>query len=243
MNKQIDFMVIGAHADDAEIGMGATIAKMCSEGKHGILVDLTSSTAATRGTPKQRIKEAKNAMRVLGGSGLTRINLGLRDAYLKVCDETIFKVIESIRTNKPVIVFTHYCVDYHPDHNTTCEIVKQAVYKSGLASLLPDIPSYRPRRLFHFMGPVYFEPVFCVAVNNFFDIKMNALMEYRSQFHTEDVSKFFGKTDISSPAFLELIETRARSLGTRIRAKYAEGFWCREIAEVVDPTMLQGEPY
>ncbi|MGL1901233.1 MAG: bacillithiol biosynthesis deacetylase BshB1 [Fibrobacterales bacterium] len=241
--EQIDFMAIGAHADDVEICAGGTIAKMCAEGKRGIIVDMTEPTAATRGTPAQRGLEAENALKVLGDGQLTRINLKLHDAHLAVTDETIETVIRTLRTYRPTVVLTHYFDDYHPDHYTTGEIVKAACYKSGLKSLMPELEPFRPKRLFHFMGPVWFEPTFCIDISKQFETKIAALMEYKSQFHTEQSEAFEGKTDISSPEFMDFIKSRARMLGTRIKSKQAEGFWCRELAEVQDLTSLSGDPY
>ncbi|MGL1935880.1 MAG: bacillithiol biosynthesis deacetylase BshB1 [Fibrobacterales bacterium] len=241
--EQIDFMAIGAHADDVEICAGGTIAKMCAEGKRGIIVDMTEPTAATRGTPEQRALEAENALKVLGEGTLTRINLNLHDAHLSVTDEAVETVIRVLRTYRPTVVLTHYFDDYHPDHYMTGEIVKAACYKAGLKSLMPELAPFRPKRLFHFMGPVWFEPTFCIDISEQFEIKIAALMEYKSQFHTDEKESFAGKTDISSPEFMDFIKSRARMLGTRIKSRHAEGFWCRELAEVQDLTALSGDPY
>ncbi len=241
--ESVDFMAIGAHADDVEICAGGTVAKMCSEGKSGVIVDMTQPTAATRGTPEQRALEAGNALQVLGKGALKRVNLGLHDAHLTVSDEAVEAVIRVLRTYRPKIVLTHYFDDYHPDHYSTGEIVKAACYKSGLKSLMPELEAFRPQRLFHFMGPVWFEPTFCIDITDHFETKIAALMEYKSQFHTDESDSFEGKTDISSPEFMDFIKARSRALGTRIRSKQAEGFWCREIAEVNDLTGLSGDSY
>jgi hypothetical protein len=50
--------------------------------------------------------------------------------------------------------------------------------------------------------------------------------------------RFAGKTDLATPAFLEAMEVRARFFGQRIRRRYAEAFWCEELAEIADPTAL-----
>jgi hypothetical protein len=37
---------------------------------------------------------------------------------------------------------------------------------------------------------------------------------------------------------MDALEIRARFYGQRIRRRYAEAFWCEEVAEVADPTAL-----
>ena len=237
----MDYMVIAAHADDAELGCGGTILKLNSQGCRGVIVDMTSATAATLGNAETRIQEAQKAADILGVE--ERVNLRLRDAHLK-CDEAhVLKVIEVIRKYRPKILITQYFDDYHPDHYTTAEIVKSAWYKSGLRSLLPDQEAYRPERLFHFMGPVFFEPTFCVDISEFYEKKMEAVYAYETQFHYPGKKVEDAKTQIASPAFIEFVQTRNRDLGTRIRRDYAEGFYCRELAEVDNICNLGGKAY
>ena len=235
--EAIDFMVIAAHADDAELGCGGTILKMVDLGHQGILVDMTKATAATRGTPEQRIAEATNAAKILG---CTRINLGLPDAKLENSEANLFILIDLIRKYKPRMVFTHYPQDWHPDHTVTATLVEQAWYKAGLKALKTagHFEAFRPRRLFYFLGSVEVEPVFCVDISDYWEQKISLIQTYESQFFTQQVEQWSGKTAISSPDFMEFIEVRNRFYGSRIKRKYAEAFWCKEWAEVFDPCAL-----
>ena len=45
-------LVFGAHPDDVELGCGATIAKLVSDGKSVGIVDLTKGEMGTNGTPE-----------------------------------------------------------------------------------------------------------------------------------------------------------------------------------------------
>jgi N-acetylglucosamine malate deacetylase 1 len=233
----VDFMVIAAHADDAELGCGGTILKMVHLGRSGLLVDMTQATAATRGTPEQRLAEAAQAAKLLG---CPRINLGLADAKLENSEANLILLMDLMRKYRPRMVFTHHPQDWHPDHTVTAQLVEQAWYKAGLKALnTPNgEPSYRPRRLFHFIGSVEVEPIFCVDISDFWEQKLKVIHAYESQFYTQTADQWKGMTAISSPDFMEFIETRNRYYGTRIKRKYAEGFWCREWAEVFDPCAL-----
>ncbi|WP_258235325.1 PIG-L family deacetylase, partial [Paenibacillus agaridevorans] len=41
--ESVDILVFGAHADDAEIGMGGTIAKHAKDGRRIVICDLTQA--------------------------------------------------------------------------------------------------------------------------------------------------------------------------------------------------------
>jgi hypothetical protein len=72
---------------------------------------------------------------------------------------------------------------------------------------------------------------------------MKAILSFASQFYSHEFENYEGKTDLSSPEFLDFIRIRNRHYGTLIRTEYAEGFWCREIAEVSDITNLGERAY
>jgi LmbE family N-acetylglucosaminyl deacetylase len=61
-----DILAFGAHPDDVELGCGGTIAKMVSEGKKCVIVDLTRGELGTRGTDETRKAEAADAAKILG---------------------------------------------------------------------------------------------------------------------------------------------------------------------------------
>lgn len=157
-----DFMAIGAHADDIEINAGGTIAKLLSQGRSGVLVDLTDASAGTRGTPELRLREAeaaaqslaKTAARLMAKTStqsvapirrtsraarapnLIRINLGLPDGHLTDSVEAHSLLIAAIRRFRPRILITHGEQEAHPDHGAACRLVQGAAFKSGLQKLV-----------------------------------------------------------------------------------------------------------
>ena len=66
-----DAMCIGAHPDDVEIGMGATVAGMVRRGKRVVIVDLTNGEPTPHGTPERRAAESAEAARILGAERRT----------------------------------------------------------------------------------------------------------------------------------------------------------------------------
>ncbi|MDB5047309.1 MAG: LmbE family protein [Fibrobacteres bacterium] len=233
-------MAIGAHPDDIELGCGGTLLRLASLGKRGVLVDMTDASMGTRGTPEIRAREAKAAAKVLKAE---RVNLGLPDGRLADGWEAQKRLIDQIRHFRPKVVITHHWREEHPDHELTSRIVKQAVYKSGLAKLDVAGAPHRPGRLFYFVGVELHEPSFCVDITPFWDAKLKAVLCYKSQFHNPKAKAFKGKTDLASPEFMEFLTIRNRFWGSRIKRRYAEAFVSTELPEVHDLTALGGERF
>jgi bacillithiol biosynthesis deacetylase BshB1 len=231
MTRDVDFLCVGAHADDIELGMGGTVAKMSRLGKAGLLVDLTDGSMGTRGTPQARAQEASEAARILGAR---RRNLGFADGTLRVGDPALLaSLVDLFREVRPRTVFTHPLHDRHPDHEAAASVVREAVFKSGLSKWPSPREAFRPARLFHWMGPRQGDPDFCVDVTLDWPVRLEAVSAYRSQFGKEGP-----ETAISGSAFHEFLAARSRYLGSRIRSTLAEGFTCDELPEILDPCDL-----
>lgn len=232
----LDFLCVGAHADDVELGMGATVAKLVQKGHRGAIVDLSDASMGTRGTPEDRLREAAEAARILG---VERHNLGFRDGFLDSRDpELRRRFAELIRSFRPRVVFTHPLHDRHPDHEQVAKLVRQVGFLTGLAKYPLEGEAFRPSRIFHWMGARDGEPDFCVDVGSTWEIRRKAIAAYGSQFGTNGPA-----TPISGASFHELLESRGRFLGSRIRAERAEGFFCDELPEIVDPCSLSGRDF
>lgn len=230
----IDFIAIGAHADDVEISAGGTVAKLVRAGRVGGIVDLTDASMGTRGTPAGRLEEARRAASILGVA--FRENLGLRDGFLTPRDPEVVRLLVDIfRRHRPRVVFTHPARDRHPDHEACAALVREAAFKAGLAKFPAPGEPWRPRRVFHWMGARDAEPDFCVEVSATWSLRDEALRAYPSQFGRRDGEP---ETPISGAEFHALVESRARHLGGRIRGLMAEGFTCEELPEVIDPCTL-----
>ena len=230
----LDFLAIGAHADDIEIGAGGTVAKLVALGRRGALLDLTDASMGTRGTPARRLEEAAAAARILGVD--LRRNLGLRDGFLAPHEpEAIRLLVEVLRELRPRVVFTHPLRDRHPDHEACAALVREACFKAGLAKFPAAGSPWRPGRIFHWLGARDGEPDFCVDVTESWETRRRALEAYPTQFAP---LPGMPQTAISGSSFQEVLEARARHLGSRIRTVHAEGFTCEEIPEVVDPCAL-----
>ncbi len=231
MNTDLDFLCVGAHADDVELGMGGTVAKLVRLGKRGAILDLSDASMGTRGTVEERTREALEAARILG---VPRSNLGFRDGFLDSRDPALrTRLTEYVRRVRPAVVFTHPLRDRHPDHEQTAQLVRDMTFLSGLAKYPSDEVAFRPSRVFHWMGARDGDPDFCVDVSQDWETRQKAIAAFGSQFGAEGPT-----TPLSGQSFRDFLEARGRFLGSRIRAKMAEGFYCDELPEIFDPTTL-----
>ena len=231
-------MVVAAHPDDAELFAGGTVLALRALGRRGMLVDVTDGAAGTRGSAALRAREAAAAAARLG---VARTCLGEPDGRVRNTLEAQEKLIAVLRRYRPKVVFTHHPAEEHPDHGATAALVKEAAFRAGLVRV--EVPGgdapFRPGRLYYaVLSATSVLPTFCVDVTAQWESKLRVLRCYKSQFHNPGATRFSGKTDLATPAFLDALEVRARWFGQRIRRRYAEAFWCEELAEVVDPTAL-----
>lgn len=233
---KLDLLILAAHPDDAELGCAGTIAKHISLGYKVGIVDLTQGDLGTRGTIESRAEEAAAAAAILGVS--VRENLKLRDGFFRNDEEHQLKVIRAIRKYQPEIVLANATHDRHSDHGRASALEYDACFLSGLVKIETvdeqgrKQQPWRPRSVYHYIQSVMIQPDFIVDVSDFWDLKMQAIKAFKSQFF--DPSSAEPETYISKPGFLRMIESRAVEFGHAINAQYGEGYTHRQTPGVND---------
>ena len=229
---KLDVLVFAAHPDDAELSMGGTIARFTSNGLKVGVIDLTKAELSTRGDVVTRANETKTATKILKLK--VRENLGVNDGEINLSQKLLKTLIIKIRTYNPSIVFAPYFNDRHPDHMDVSNLVKRAVFSSGLekfktTSSGKNQKAFRPKKIFYYMQTYLFAPTFIVEISDYFHLKMKSVNAYKSQFHNPAIKK--EDTFISRPGFLDYVEARAKFYGFQIRKNYGEPFYCEEDIE------------
>ena len=221
MNETADILCFGAHADDVEIGMGGTIAKYVCKGKTVVIVDLTQANLSSNGTVDIRLEEANQAAQILGV--MKRENLQMPDRDLLLSSDKIAKVTWVIRKYRPKAIFSPYGVDRHPDHGACTEIVKEAIFSSGIFHYLPDCPYPPVKVLKHYLYMIngFHTPDFYVDISDNMETKLEALRAYASQFSLQPDSV---KTPLTE-GYLSRVKNREFVYGQEIQCAYAEGFF------------------
>jgi len=202
---------------------GATLAKLSQNGTRVGIIDLTGGEMGTRGTARQREREAAESARILGARFRETLDFG--DGALRTGDAEVIALAERIREHRPRIVITSPRETRHPDHSKTARLVADASFLAGLRKFPAKGKPHRPDRVLYGMERYLFLPSFVVDVSKAWDTKMRALRAFESQFHRPGAKGAKGaQTFISRPEFLEEIEARGRFFGEQVGVRYGEPF-------------------
>ena len=129
----LKILCIGGHPDDPESGCGGTLAKLSAAGHDVTIVYLTRGEAGIDGKSHTeaaaiRSKEAEAACKVLSSKSHF---LGQVDGNTTVSNEWIDKMTSFVEGVKPDIVFTHWPIDSHKDHQAASMLTTQAWMRGG----------------------------------------------------------------------------------------------------------------
>jgi len=229
MNKLHRIMAIGAHPDDVEFSMGGTISKLRSSGHEVMIIDITDGEPTPHGSKEIRNNESMEAAKVLG---VERKTLHFQNRFLFDDIEVRKSVAAEIRLFRPDIIFAHYPLDAHPDHQSASQLSMAARFYGKLSYI--DLPGerYFAPRIFYFFSVhlrISPQPDFCLDISNEIDIKINSLLSYKSQFHEINKSIRGGQEMGKEERVTDFIKTQNAYWGNRIGTAFAEPFYSPEI--------------
>ena len=235
--QTVELLAIAAHRDDVELTCGGTLAKAVRAGHRVGILDLTQGEMGTRGDAATRAAEAERAAQTIGVA--LRLNAKMPDAHLTNDEASRKKIVEIIRQAKPRVVILPYSVGRHPDHRIAAELGRDACYLAGLAKYAPGKggDAHRPYKLLYALAyredPV--KPTFVVDISDVFEVKMEAIRCYASQFTG---AKAAGEIHPTGQDLYELIRVQSAHYGSLIRRRYGEPFYTAETLEVEDVLKL-----
>ena len=116
--KLLKIVCVGAHPDDPESGCGGTLAKFAAMGHDVTIIYLTRGEAGITGKSNEesaaiRTREATEACQVLKTKP---VFAGQMDGDTILNNDWVKKMQQLIEEIKPSIVFTHWPLDSHKDH-------------------------------------------------------------------------------------------------------------------------------
>ena len=217
----LDALVVSPHPDDAEIGMGGTIALLVAQGWRVGILDLTSGEPTPLGSLARRAEETAAANAALGGPW--RENLGLPNRSLEPTLENRRTLAEAFRLARPRLLFAPFWEDAHPDHTAATKLVEDARFWSKLSK--SDIPGepFHPARIFYYFSVhlrIVERPSFVVDITPHADAKFAALACFRSQLVDNQPS--------GRPGVIDSVRDRNRFWGHAVGTLLAEPFASRE---------------
>jgi bacillithiol biosynthesis deacetylase BshB1 len=232
----VDLLAIAAHRDDCELTCGGTLARAVRQGHRVGILDLTRGEMGTRGSAELRAEEAMRAAKVLGIT--QRENLGLPDAGIVNDPSSRELLARAIRRFRPRVVIAPALEGRHPDHRVSAQLIRDACFISGLAKVAPDVPKHRPLKILHTLAyrQDFVRPTFVVDVSDVFELKLEAIRCYKSQFEGETQA---GEIYPSGEPLEDVVRHYGAYYGTLIRRRYAEPYFTTEMVAVDDVVSLE----
>jgi N-acetylglucosamine malate deacetylase 1 len=219
--EPLDYLVIASHPDDAELGVGGTIAVLLAEGARVGVLDLTDGEPTPHGSPEIRARETAAASAVLG---LTwRGNLGLPNRRLEADLASRARLAGVLREVRPRVLLAPYWEDSHPDHVAASALVDAARFWAKLTkSDLPGTPHFPAKILYYFAIHlrIHPKPSFVVDISAHIETKMKAVSCYHSQ--------LIQGRPTTPPTLLDDVRDRSRYWGWAIGVAHGEPLVSRE---------------
>jgi N-acetylglucosamine malate deacetylase 1 len=219
--EPLDMLVVAPHPDDAELGMGGTIAKMVDEGMRVGILDLTTGEPTPHGSESLRREETRVATEVLRPTW--RGNAGLPNRKLQHTLDARELVASYFRVLRPRWIFAPYWQDAHPDHVAATDMIEAARFWAKLSKT--DMPGDRhhPERVYYYFCihlRLAVDPDWIVDISDHFAAKRKSIEAYQSQFVT-------GRpTD--PPTIVDQLENESAHWGRLINRRYGEPFATKE---------------
>jgi LmbE family N-acetylglucosaminyl deacetylase len=190
-------LAVGAHADDAEIAAGGTLARLRRAGARVVML-----VVSLPGDYALRRREAERAAAILG----SELRVLLPDASRRVEDlkscELVAMLDREVREYRPAAMLTHGPTEFHRDH----VLVHQACRSTQRLAYF-DFFTYQP--ISCRAVPMAFQPRAYVDISETIDTKMRAIEAHASQFKERGIG-------------VDLHRDIARLNGRMIGAQYAE---------------------
>jgi LmbE family N-acetylglucosaminyl deacetylase len=123
LKKVRKILVVGAHFDDVEVGVGGTLLKHVEKGDD-IHIAILEADEFRTGDPKTRLKEQLDAMKFYG---IDEDNLILYDSVDNQAD-----IISKLDKIKPDIIYTPYYKDTHQAHRRASKIAQSVARKKNI---------------------------------------------------------------------------------------------------------------
>jgi LmbE family N-acetylglucosaminyl deacetylase len=132
-DKKLKAVCVGGHPDDPESGCGGTLAMLSSAGHAVTIIYLTRGEAGIAGASHTdaattRSKEAIAACTILNAKP---VFAGQVDGDTIVNNEWVEKLQALIAAEQPDIVFTHWPIDSHKDHQAASLLTIQSWVRLG----------------------------------------------------------------------------------------------------------------
>lgn len=206
---RLSVLCLGAHSDDIEIGVGATLLGLIAR---GVRLDVYWCVFSGAGA-REKEARASAADFLAGAANATVEVLSFRDGFFPEQGEAIKSWFEALKPRiDPDLVFTHYRDDAHQDHRQLNRLASNTFRDHCILEY--EIPKWDG----DIGQPNLYMPVTAAALQRKIDLLMKHFGTQRSKQWFDD----------------EVFRGLARIRGMECRApeRYAEAFHARKIAVI-----------
>ena len=182
MKKPQTILVFAAHNDDGVIGAGGTLAKYAKQGKKVKTVVFSYGEGSHPHLKPEvikltRYKEALEADKILGGSGMAFLNLKEMQFRKQAKRPDKKKLIKDIiRHERPEKIFIHSINDPLPDHRAVYKVVMDVIEEINYKG---DIYTFEVWNILNILHRN--KPKLVVDVTDTFQKKIKAFKAHKSQ--------------------------------------------------------------
>jgi LmbE family N-acetylglucosaminyl deacetylase len=162
-------LAVGAHPDDVEIGVGATLAAHRAVGDD--VTVLTLSRGGVGGQPSAREHESRAAADVIGAD---LVLLDFEDTRMEPIAAVIRAIEDVVAQVQPTILYTHSVNDRHQDHRAVHQGVEVA------ARRVPTVLCFQSPS-----ATIEFKPARFSPVDEHMETKLEMLAAFASQKHRD----------------------------------------------------------
>ena len=203
---RLSVLCLGAHSDDIEIGVGATILSMIERG-----VGLQVRWCVLSGSGEREQEARGSAADFLSKVSEAKVEvMGFPDGFFPQHGEAIKSWFEELKRRvDPDIIFTHYRDDAHQDHREVCRLTWNTFRDHSILEY--EIPKWDGD-----MGrPNLYVPIATSTLQRKIELLMKHFASQRSK-HWFDPEMFLGLA-------------RLRGMECRASEHYAEAFFAHKL--------------
>lgn len=189
-------LIVAAHPDDPEFGLGATQAKFAAEGRRVVVALVTSgneggedATVPDEVLMTQREEEQRNAGKVLGVETIEFLHYP--DGGVENCSQLRRDIVRLIRRYQPETIFTHDPANFfgeghinHPDHRNVGHATLDSIFpaagnpRSFRELLAEGLQPHKIKEVYLFFTS---SANVWIDVSGYLEKKAAALAEHKSQ--------------------------------------------------------------
>src|SRR5262245_37212792 len=206
---RLSVLCLGAHSDDIEIGVGATLLGMIGRGVH---LDVHWFVLSGAGEREREARASETDFLARAASAKVEV-MAFRDGFFPEQGEAIKSWFEALKARvDPDLIFTHYRDDAHQDHRQVCRLTWNTFRDHRILEY--EIPKWDG----DMARPNVYVPVSALVLRRKIDLLMSHFGSQRS------------KLWFDAETFLGL--ARLRGMECRAPERYAEAFFGRKLVLV-----------